>query len=615
MISLEPHWIVLDGMSYGLNQPVMSGILNVQLSKKSSISALKNIIRMWIDIDINIQIDESDSIYSQEELLIRHLLVWQSRIQQQHKIPTFDKNFIRVIQKKDKPNTTKLFIVIPYSIPEITRDILTCVIHVVNYSLENIEVLKECDENDIKTYFAEATVHLDNLRTQLNKVQLSGMNTYWFMHAANTLGMHVSHIAQNTFSFGTGASSILLDSSFTENTSVIGSKLSKSKSATAQLLHKCGLPAATHVALQSEKQLSQLTKEMGFPLVIKPDNLDQGSGVFAYLTSLEQVKKAFKAAYKLSKQVLLEKHVIGDDYRITVLNSQVIKIVKRTAAGVIGDGRLTIRQLLSNELQSPYAQEVYRQTKKQIISLDDEARELLCAQSVTPDTVPLLGQYIALRRKNNMSTGGSVKAIDINDVHPDNISLAVRAATAANLDLAGVDLIIQDIKSSWLNTDAIICEINAQPQIGATIKPEIYQKILLSLLKNRVGIPVHLFILPEQPNEADMDIFRPIIEDHNANAVSSKFGIYVNNNKVSKPFINGFVALKALILQKDAYCAAAFMSHKEIELMGLPLARFESILFCINGHTANELEQKLVKMVEPHSDNFTLIPRSKMNEL
>ena len=611
MISLEPQWIVLDGMSYGLNQPSMSGVINVQSSEYSNISVLKKIVQMWADIDVDVDVGEA----TQAELIIKHILVWQSRIQQQHKIPTFEKHFIRKLPQQDDTQPTRLFIVIPYSIPEVTRDILTCVIHVVNYSLENIEVLKDCTQSVIKDYFAEATLYLDKLRTQLNKVQLAGMNTYWFVHAATELGINVSHIAQNTFSFGTGVNSILMDSSFTENTSVIGSKLSKSKASTALLLQKSGLPAAEHVFIHNEKQLPELIKKMGFPLVIKPDNLDQGSGVFAYLTSSKQVKRAFKEASKLSQSILIEKHVMGDDYRLTVLNNQVIKIVQRTAAGVTGDGKHTVRQLLEIDLQSPYAKEVFKQTQKQIISLDSEALELLTSQSINPNTVPEKGQYIALRRKNNMSTGGTVKQIDIEDVHPDNIALAIKAANAVNLDLSGIDLIIKDIKSSWLHNDAIICEINAQPQIGATIKPEIYQTILLSLLKQKIGIPIHLFILPTKPNETDITELFSMTNKYKADSVSSQLGLYINNKKISKTFTNGFVALKTLALQKDSHCAIAIMTHKEVELMGLPLAKFESIVFCKNTDKTSTTEHKLINMVKPHSQNFSLVPRDKLHEL
>jgi len=613
MISLEPQWIVLDGMSYGLNQPSMSGVINAQLSENSNLSVLKRIVQMWTDVDVDVDVDVDEA--NQAELIIKHILVWQSRIQQQHKIPTFEKHFIRKLRQQDDTKKTKLFIVIPYSIPEVTRDILTCIIHVVNYSLENIDVLKDCTQTEIKAYFAEATVHLDKLRTQLNKVQLAGMNTYWFIHAATELGIHVSHIAQNTFSFGTGVNSILMDSSFTENTSVIGSKLSKSKASTALLLQKSGLPASEHVFIRNEKQLPDLIEKMGYPLVIKPDNLDQGQGVFAYLTTFKQVKSAFKAASQLSKQVLLEKHVKGDDYRLTVLNNQVIKIVQRTAAGVTGDGTHSVRQLLEIDLQSPYAKEVFKQTQKPLISLDSEALELLTAQSIKPESIPEKGQYIALRRKNNMSTGGTVKEVKIKDVHPDNIALAIKAARVVNLDLAGIDLITQDIKSSWLQNDAIICEINAQPQIGATIKPETYQTILLSLLKQKIGMPIHLFILPTKPDETDITEFLSIAEKYKADSVSSQLGIYINNKKACKPFINGFVALKTLTLQKDSHGSIALMTHKEVELMGLPLARFESIVFCTHVNKASATEHKLISMVKPHSERFSILSRDKFYEL
>jgi cyanophycin synthetase len=74
-------------------------------------------------------------------------------------------------------------------------------------------------------------------------------------------------------------------------------------------------------------------------------------------------------------------------------------------------------------------------------------------------------------------------------VHPDNARLAVRAAAALRLDLAGIDLIIPDIARSWREGGAAICEVNAQPQLGGTTSAHVYPQILAAMVPGSGRIP------------------------------------------------------------------------------------------------------------------------------
>jgi cyanophycin synthetase len=92
-----------------------------------------------------------------------------------------------------------------------------------------------------------------------------------------------------------------------------------------------------------------------------------------------------------------------------------------------------------------------------------------------------------LRRAANIASGGRpVPVLEV--AHPDNLKLAERAARLLRLDLAGVDLLIPDIRKSWLKTGAAICEVNAQPQLS----PHLPGLILENMVKNKGRIPVVL---------------------------------------------------------------------------------------------------------------------------
>jgi len=609
-VDLEYEWTVLNGMAYGLTQPTLYGVITTNIECSASFELLDRIMQQWLDIDITPSNQNQDTLH----LFITKLLTWQSRLQQQHQVPTFEKFTIKKIESIHQ-TAQRYLVALPYFKAEVTRELLSWFVFVINYILENTEELSHCSEKELKVYFDEADKHLHILRNKLNSYQLKGMNTYQFFSAADKLLIPIIHVALNVFRFGSGKYSELLDSSFTEKTSVIGSKISKSKSSTTLLLRSSGMPAPIHFRVSDEKQVIDYCDKIGFPVVIKPDNLDQGQGVFAHLSNKKQTLKAYRAASKLSKNILIEQHVNGDDYRITVLNNKVIKVVKRTAAGVIGDGKLNISQLIDLEQKSEFLQDILRKTGVMKLSLDEEALDLLIDQNLNKHTVPVEGQYIALRRQSNMSTGGSVSLVNEKNVHPDNLSLAIRASQAANLDLAGVDLLIPDISKSWLESNAIICEINAQPQIGNSVTPYIYEDILNTLMDNKKGIPLHLVILP-----TDNHVLKPaevdnIMNKYQCNALSMKSGLWINKVKITKGFINSFVAVKTLIQNKEATSGLCIMSQQDVENIGLPMAKFTTIDVYSSEPVNSQHINVFLDKIKDHTDTLNQYDSKELNEL
>jgi len=609
-IALEQKWTVLNGMAYGLTQPTLYGVIHTNVECLAVFETLNRVMQQWLDIDVTPTAENKNSGH----LLITNILTWQSRLQQQYQVPIFEKFTIQAIASNNK-NENRYLVALPYIVPDLTRELLSWFIFVVNYFVANIDELAACSPGEIKHYLAEADGHLHRLSGQLNRYQLSGMNTFEFVRAADVLAIPVAHVALNVFRFGSGKYSHLLDSSFTEKTSVIGSKISKSKSNTTKVLHSAGLPAPVNFKVQNEEQVAEYCKKMGFPLVIKPDNLDQGQGVYAHLSTKQQVIKAYRAAIKLSDKILIERHVRGDDYRLTVFNNKVIKVVKRTAAGIIGDGKLTVSQLVERAQQSKFLQDIYRQTKEMKLCLDIEALDLLKGQSLTKHAIPKAGRYVSLRRKSNMSTGGTVSLIATDEIHPDNLALAIRAAKVANLDLAGIDLLIPDIKKSWLESDAIICEINAQPQIGSSVTPHIYEDILNALLNHKKGIPLHLVIYPTEKQRIKSSQIETLQQKYQCNTVAMTSGLWIDSNRVTKAFGNSFMAIKALVHNQAVSSALCIMNQQDVENIGLPMAFFSTIDVYSAELFTTKAMTKFINKIKGHTHQLELHNLRTNNEL
>lgn len=340
--------------------------------------------------------------------------------------------------------------------------------------------------------------HVNKLKSQYQRLAPSGTNTLRFLKAAHSLGIPWRHIANNVYQFGWGSRSRWMDSSFTDRTSNISSALARDKIACIKVLREAGLPVPEHKLVSTAKQAVDTANLFGYPVVVKPANLDGGRGVFAGLRSAESVEKAFEAVSKLSPYVLVETFIQGDDHRLQVFEGQVFWVVRRSPAQVIGDGVHSVAQLVelinihrakqSNATDDDPMAEVGSAS----ITLDDEAHDWLSNQGLSLRSVPAAGQSVRLRGAANVAQGGTREGVSLDKVHADNLALAAKAAAVLRLDLAGIDLLVPDITRSWRETGGGICEVNAQPQMARHL-PE---QLLPRLVPRRGRIPVIGMMVP-----------------------------------------------------------------------------------------------------------------------
>ena len=359
-----------------------------------------------------------------------------------------------------------------YNADQVTLDALAWVVALMNEALRGQPV-----DDTLST--------LPDLVAKISRQAPKGMNTTPFLHAAHEAGIPVRQVCGNVFQFGWGSRSRRLDSSLTDETSSISTQLARNKRAAARVLRDAGIPVPPHKPANSADHAVRIAGELGYPVVVKPGDLDGGRGVAAGLRSDEAVRTAFVAARALSREVLVEKHVEGNDYRIHVYKGEAFWGVHRVPGGVTGDGISTIEQLLARLNADPVRGEPGSNAVLKRIALDGEANDLLAEQGVTAQSIPPPGLFVRLRQAANVARGG-VPVPALHQAHPDNLALAIRAARVLRLDLAGVDLLMPDIRRSWLEAGAAICEINAQPQYS----PGGHARVLQRLVAGDGRIPV-----------------------------------------------------------------------------------------------------------------------------
>jgi cyanophycin synthetase len=261
--------------------------------------------------------------------------------------------------------------------------------------------------------------------------------------------------------FGHGRWQERIQATVTSMTPHIAVEIASDKDETNRILADLGLPVPEQHLVYGPADAVRAANRVGYPVVVKPLNANHGRGVSLDLGDDEHVEIAFEKALEHSRGVLVEKFATGFDHRILVINGEVAAVSKRVPGHIVGDGTSTVAQLVDKVNEDP-RRGIGHEKVLTRIELDYQATRLLELKGYTSETVPAEDEVFYLRSTGNLSTGGT--AIDVTDViHPDNASMARRAAGAIRLDVAGVDFITEDITESYKDAGGIICEVNAAP--------------------------------------------------------------------------------------------------------------------------------------------------------
>lgn len=249
----------------------------------------------------------------------------------------------------------------------------------------------------------------------------------------------------------------------TSATSNISVDIAANKELTNRLLQEVGIPVPRSQVVRNVEDAVRAANRIGYPVVIKPLDGNHGRGVCINLTSDDEIVEFFPVALDESRAgiVQVESFITGKDYRILVVNNQVVAVAERVPAHVVGDGEHTVQELIDITNSDP-RRGVGHEKILTRISVDTQAVETLERQGIGLLDVPENGQMVMLKQTGNMSTGGT--SIDrTDDIHPDNVQIARQAAMVVGLDIAGIDFIAPDIAESVRGGGGAIVEVNAGP--------------------------------------------------------------------------------------------------------------------------------------------------------
>ncbi|GAB4209218.1 MAG: cyanophycin synthetase [Roseiflexaceae bacterium] len=257
--------------------------------------------------------------------------------------------------------------------------------------------------------------------------------------------------------------------SVTGRTSNIAVETASDKELTIKLLGDVGIPTPRHRLVRSADEAEAAARRLGFPLVTKPLDVSHGRGISLNLNTLEEVRRGYEVASEYTRSVLVETFLSGRDYRVLVINHEVVAVAERVPAHVVGDGEHSIRQLIEIVNSDPRRGFGHEKVLTKI-KINHQSDLLLERAGYTLDTVLQPGEVFYLAATANLSTGGT--AIDRTaDINYETRELARRAAMVIGLDVAGIDIITPDITQPLRAVGGGIVEVNAGPGFRMHLQP------------------------------------------------------------------------------------------------------------------------------------------------
>jgi len=317
-------------------------------------------------------------------------------------------------------------------------------------------------------YDVKSTV--DHLRNILESVAL-GPSTGCIVEAATDRRIPSLRLSEgNLVQLGYGARQRRIWTAETDQTSAIAETISSDKELTKTLLQSCGVPVPEGRIVNSAADAWEAAESIGLPVVIKPLDGNHGRGVSTNLSSSADIEAAFLLAEQESGDVIVERFIRGNEHRLLVVGGKLVAAARGEEASIIADGTSNISELINSQLNSDPRRGSSEDCPLNLILIDesDDPRVVLlelARQGYTTESVPAAGEKILVQRNGNVS-------FDVTDqVHPSVAAAASLAARIVGLDIAGVDLVIEDISKPLAGQDGAIVEVNAGPGLLMHLKP------------------------------------------------------------------------------------------------------------------------------------------------
>ncbi|MCK4258665.1 MAG: cyanophycin synthetase [Halanaerobiales bacterium] len=418
----------------------------------------------------------------------------------------------------------------------------------------------KCSYECIKKLVHQMRIDPDEIISELKETNRKfgyGPSTQVIVDEAEKRGIPVIRLNERNspIQLGYGARYKRIQATITDYTSCIGVDLACNKWEVKEFLGQMGLPVTKGELILTVKEALEAMERLAKPLVVKPVNGNQGKGVTLNINSSSDLIRAYEIARAYNEEVLIEEFVEGKDYRLTVINGQMVAVSHRLPPFVVGDDFYSVRELIGKVNNDELRGEGHEKPLTKI-KIDPVLLVSLAKQGLALDSVIAKGKKIFLRENGNLSTGGT--AYDVTElVHPDNQKMVERAVRLIGLDVAGVDLRTEDISRPISRYGGAIIEINAAPGIRMHHFPTVGKKrnvagAIIEMLfpENDGRIPIIAVTGTNGKTTATRLIHYILMQTGSNIGMSTTDGIYLNDHLIYKGDTTG--PWSAEMLLKDS---------------------------------------------------------------
>lgn len=425
-----------------------------------------------------------------------------------------------------------------------------------NTAIEIINLAVDLINSLIKSSPINFNGRLQEIKQTLQRETI-GPSTKSICDAAKNYGLPVTELGKSgIYQIGYGKQGRIIEAAISNKTNCVGVDISCDKFLTKQLLDIQNIPVAEGRKVFNIIGLLREAEFIGYPVVIKPQYGNKGKGVMLNLKNEKELIKAYTSLLKITKDIIIEKYVKGNDYRICVVDYKVVAASLRVVPFVIGDGKSNIKALINILNNDPLRGQDHEKPLT-TIKFDKELCNCLYRQNMSLDYIPNKGEKVILRENANLSTGGI--AVDCtDDVCDENIDYCIRAAKALGLDICGVDICTEDISIPIDKQNGIVMEVNAAPGIrmhhfpSQGKKRDVGKAIVDMLYEGRPSnIPV-ISVTGTNGKTTTTRMIGHVLKMMGMNTgITSTDGIYINDKCIHKGDDSGFNSAKTLLLNRD----------------------------------------------------------------
>ncbi len=540
-----------------------------------------DLVDRWMVSVLNITIEPIVSTAAKEDskdqeriaAFIWRVLLLSRTLLQSIRIPVFDPGEIFEIDDTHTDyNVTKVMIVHIESMP---KKIMTTSIDAASKIIfrlmdksitsENIQILFRLIEKDFIA--------------PMYSISKSGKSTMPILAEAYRSRIPFRHLGSGVYQLGCGSRGRRIDKSSVEYDSLIGAQIAQNKMSAASLIRDAGLPAPVHLLADSKEKALSSAMKLGWPIVVKPADMDRGEGVTVDIVDETMLLDGFAKAYDASrsKKVIVEKQVDGVCCRIFIAQDKMLYALNRLPKSVTGNGVDTVESLIdkANELEMS----IPPWKRSEPFPKDALALEAIRMAGLTPESVPKPDELVPLRRIESTQWGGYDE--DVSDtIHPDNIDLALRAARLFGLHVAGIDIISPDVTIPWYRNGAIVNEVNASPQYGGgEISRRTIPAFLHDLIEGDGRIPITVVVGDTEEMERALDIQKEQLDKGMRSFVSSHIkSMDWRGEEVHFSFEGLYRRTRSLLMDERVDALVLVMQTDEFLYTGLPLSYIDNIV-------------------------------------